>query len=133
MTDDPMNIEKMISDMNRHVPAARRSLQDYMESSDLTYRTRSGEVCEIERSEIDYLAETCTDIEKLRLRLPIFVTTDISGEEGAWKVDGTIESKVIAKILGKKQFREDSVRLYYPDLKELRKILPSAAILLYLP
>lgn len=133
MSEDPTDIEKIISGLNAHTPGSRRSLLDYMENGNLTYRTRGGIVCDIEQSEIDFLAANCTEVEKLRLRLPIFVTTDTSGSDSAWKVDGMTESKVIARILGRTQFREDSVRFYHPDYLKLRKLLPTTAIILYLP
>ena len=128
-----MDVNKLITSMNSHIPVSRRSLLEYIEGDDLTYRTRNGDICEIERGEIDYLSGICTEIEKMQLRLPIFVSTDISGDSPAWKVDGAVESKVIARILGRTQFRPDSVRFYHPDYQRLLKLLPTSAIVLFLP
>lgn len=128
-----MDVNKLITSMNTHVPVSRRSLLDYMESDDLTYRTRGNDICEIDRREIEYLSGVCTEIEKMQLRLPIFVSTDISGDAPAWKVDGAVESKIVARILGRTQFRPDSVRFYHPDYKKLLEILPTSVIVLFLP
>ncbi len=133
MSDDSMNVEGIIADMNSNMPINRRSLLDYLENGDLTYATRKGINGTFDRFELDYLAGICNEIEKMRFRLPIFVSTDSSSSNGAWKVEGIIEAGVVARILGKKLYREDYVRLHYPDLVELRKLLPNLVIILFLP
>jgi len=131
MSDDPMNIGKVMGDLNPHIPVARRPLSDYIDSKDLTYRTKGGNTCVMERSEIDLLSENCTESDRMRLRLPIFVLTDVSDSDGAWKVEGKVESRIIAKILGRVQFKEDVVRFYNPDLIKLRKTLPNSVVVLF--
>jgi len=130
---DVSDVEKMIAGLNNHMPVSRRSLLDYAESNDLTYRARSGETVSIDRSEIDYLLSICTEIEKMQLRLPIFISTDISGETPAWKADGKTEAKILARILGKTLIREDSIRIYHPDYQSLMKIIPNSVIIVYIP
>ena len=122
----------MIAHMNKHLPSSRRSLLEYLDSDDLTYQTKDGSVCVMEREEIDLLNGICTEIEKMRLKLPIFVSTDTSSEN-AWKVDGITETSVISKILERKPFRDDMMRFYHPDLKRLRNMFPNAVTVLYLP
>jgi len=118
--------------MNKHLPSSRRTLLEYIDSGDLTYQTKDGLVYRIEKEEIDVLSNICTEIEKMRLKLPIFVSTDTSSEN-AWKVDGVIETSVVSKILERRPFREDMMRFYHPDLKKLRSMLPNAVTVLYLP
>ncbi len=130
---DGFDINKMITSMNDHIPTSRRTLLDLLDSDGTSYKTRNGNICDIDRKEIEYLSSICTELEKMRLNLPIFVTTDTSGEGMAWKVDGVVESKVIAKILNKPQFREDSVRFYHPDYVKLLHTLPTSTVVLYLP
>jgi len=122
----------MIAHMNKHIPSSRRTLLEYLDSDDLTYQTKDGSVCIMERKEMDILNGICTEIEKMRLKLPIFVSTDTSSEN-AWKVDGITETAVISKLLERKPFREDMMRFYHPDLKRLRNMLPNAVTVLYLP
>lgn len=129
---EDIDIQKMMAEMNRHIPAVRRTLLDYIENGDLTYRTKDGFVCDLGGDEIDYLRDICTEIEKPRLKLPIYVSTDVAGETSAWKVDGILESRIVARILGKKQYRDDSIRFYYPDLQLLRRRLPTAIVVVYL-
>jgi uncharacterized protein (UPF0216 family) len=128
---DP-NVGRMISEMNRHMPSSRRSLLEHTESGDRTYRTKDGHTCSFDKEEIDLLNKICSEIERMRLRLPIFVSTD-PASENAWKVDGTVETAVVSKLLERKPFRDDMMRFYHPDLKRLRDLLPNAVTVLYLP
>lgn len=133
MSDDPMNIERMVAEMNSNMPVNRRTVSDYLENGNLTYKTRSGIVGTFGKEELECLASFCTAIEKMRLRVPVFVSTDTSSETGAWKVEGTVEAGVVSKILGKKLYRDDMLRLHYPDLAELRRRFPELIVVLFLP
>ena len=133
MEDDPRDVTKMIAGMNSSIPAAKIPLLDLAESDDPSFRTRGGSVIEIDRQEIDLLMEVCTEMEKIRLRLPITMVTDTSGEMSIWRIDGRTEAAVISRILGKPLIKEDSVRIYYPDYQMLREKLPTSISTLYLP
>ena len=63
----------------------------------------------------------------------IYVSTDVSGEVSAWKVEGKTEATVVAKLLGKPIFRDDRVRLYNPDLKKLKSLIPDAYMVVFTP
>ena len=128
-----VDVNNLMRDMNPCIPAGRRTLAEHTDSGDLTFRTKDGSVCQIGKDEIDLLSDVCTEQEKTVLRLPIFVSTDVHADGGAWKVDGTVESEVVARILGRSKFRPDTVRLYNPDLGELRRLLPNATFIVFLP
>lgn len=131
--DDPRDVTRMIAGMNSNMPVRRRSLIDYIENGGDTYDTKSGAVCSFERSGIDYLAEMCTEQEKLTLKLPIFVSTDPESESGGWKVDGRTEVAVLSRMLGRRVHSEDRMPIYYADLFELKKKLPGLIFTLFLP
>ena len=133
MQDDPRDVTKMIAGLNSSIPAAKVPLLDLAESEAPSFRTRGGSVVDIERSEIDLLMETCTEMEKIRLRLPITMVTDTSGEMSVWRIDGATEANVIARILGKPLLKEDSIRIFYPDYQILRERLPTSIVVMYLP
>ncbi|HKM09255.1 MAG TPA: DUF61 family protein [Candidatus Methanomethylophilaceae archaeon] len=131
--DEDILIRKAFGDANVNIPVSRRTLIEYLESGESMYVTRNGEEFPMDFSEITALAEICTETEKLRLRLPIIVTTDVSGERGAWKVDGKIETSVMSKILNRRPFREDRLHFYNPHLAELRKKFPTTVVLAFIP
>ena len=133
MEEDPRDVTKMLAGMNSSAPAGKVSLLDLADSEDPSFRTRSGTTVEIDRSEIELLMGVCSEMEKIRLKLPITMVTDTSGEMSTWRIDGKTEAAVISRILGKPLIKEDSVRIYYPDYQILREKLPSSIVTMYLP
>lgn len=133
MKDDPRDVTKTLAGMNTSAPASRIPLLELSESENPVFHTRGGFDIEIDRSEIDLLMSICTEMEKIRLRLPINLVTDTSGEMSAWRIDGATEAKVIARLLNKPLLREDSIRIYYPDYTILREKLPTSIVTLYIP
>ena len=126
-------LASVMSELNSNLAVSKRTLEQMMDSGDFSYRTKSGSVIGIPKEQMDYLWEICDDAEKIRLRLPIFVSTDISAENGAWKVEGTPEADVVARILDKKVYREGYLRLYHPDLRDLRAKIPDAIMVVFTP
>ena len=133
MEDDPRDVTKALAGMNASAPVSRIPLSEISEMERPSFRTRGGFEIEIDRSEIDLLMEVCSEIEKIKLRLPMTMVTDTSGEMSAWRIDGPVEAKVISRILDKPLLREDSVRIFYPDYQILREKLPTSIVTLYLP
>ena len=84
------------------------------------------------QEEIEYLSTICDQIDRMYLRLPIFVSTDITGEETCWKVDGRIECKIIAKVLDRAWHDEETIRIFPSDYRVLLKRLPTTTAILYL-
>ena len=86
---------------------------------------------EVPEEQVRRIWDACDDPERVALRLPIYVSTDTSGETGAWKVEGRVEAAVVAKLLGKRIHREGYLRLYYPDLGELKRLIPDCYIVVF--
>lgn len=131
MIGDALHLDKELMRMNLSVPVKRRTIVDYLDNGDLHYVTRDGNRCDIDRDELDGLAAQCTEIEKMRVRLPILVYSDASGEGTAWRVEGVSDSDVVARLLGKTKRLPNSVRFYNPDLHKLRKLLPSCTFVIF--
>ncbi len=133
MIGDSLHIDRALMQMNVSVPVNRRSLLDYSENGDLFFTTRDGNRCDISKDEIDMLCSKCTEIEKMRLKLPILISTDCSGDITSWKVEGRTETAVVARLLSKTVTAEDHLRFYNPDLKRLRSMLPTCTAVTFLP
>ena len=123
----------VMSDLNSNLAVGKRTLEQMMDSGDFTYKTRSGSVVEIPKEQMDYLWEVCEESEKITLRLPIYVATDIGTDTGAWKVEGHPDADVVARILGKKMFKDGFLRLYHPDLRDLKAKIPDAIMMVFTP
>lgn len=122
-------IKAILGDANSGIPVTRRTIIEHLDSGDFTYRTRKGDEFSMNREEVESLAELCTELEKLRLRLPIIISTD----KGSWKVEGTVETSVISKILGKTPYKPDYLRFYNPHLAELRRKYPTTVTIAFIP
>lgn len=133
MIGDSMHIDKVLMQMNVSVPVSRRTLLDYAENGGLTFTTRDGHLCDISEDEIERLVSVCSEIEKMRLKIPIFISTDCSGDSTSWKVEGRTEAAVVSRILGKPVFAEDHLRFYNPDLKRLRDLFPTCTVVTFIP
>ena len=126
-------LASVMSELNSNLAVGKRTIEQMVDSGDYTYKTRNGSIVEISKEQIDYLWEICEESEKIRLRLPIYVSTDVSAETGAWKVEGNPDAAVVARILGKKMFKDGYIRLYHPDLKDLKGKIGDAIMMVFTP
>jgi len=126
-------LASVMSELNSNLAVGKRTLEDMMGSGDYTYRTKGGDTVTIPKEQMDFLWDICEESEKIRLRLPIYVSTDISADNGAWKVEGNPEAAVVARILDKRMFKDGYLRLYHPDLKDLRAKIPDALMIVFVP
>ena len=133
MVDENAFVRNMLSNLNSNVPIKRRTILDYYENNNLQYETKSGSVCEIVKEQFDEIFNICDDLERTYVRLPIFITTDTSGEISAWKVEGKYESSLVKKILDKKIETRDTIRLYFSDYKKLTSRFTSCFFVVFSP
>ncbi|MBE6517878.1 MAG: DUF61 family protein [Thermoplasmata archaeon] len=131
MIGDALHMDKELMRMNLSIPIKRRTIIDYLDNGDLSYVTRDGNRCDIDSAELDVLDSVCTEIEKMRVRLPILVYSDASGEGTSWRVDGISDSDVVARILGKNKRLPGSLRFFNPDLHKLRKKFPTCTFIVF--
>ncbi len=126
-------LASVMSDLNTNLAVGKRTLEQIMDSGDFSYKTKSGSKVGIPKEQIDYLWSICEESEKIRLRLPIYVSTDTSSDIGAWKIEGSPDVEVVARILGKNVLKDGYLRLYHPDLKDLKGRIPDAIMIVFSP
>ena len=125
-------VTSILKDLNSNLAAAKRPITEMMDG-DRTYTMRDGSVIEVPEEQVRRVWDACDDQQRIALRLPIYVSTDTSGETGAWKVEGRVEAAVVAALLGKRIHREGYLRLYFPDLNEMKKLIPDCYIVVFTP
>lgn len=125
-------VQQVMGELNRTLAAEKVPLAELVDAGG-SYRLRDGSVIEVPSEQARRIWEACDDTERIRLRLPIYVSTDIEGETSAWKVDGVAEAEAVAKLLGKKIHKDGRLRLYNPDLRELKKLVPDCYIMVFTP
>ena len=130
---DQLSIEKLIQSMNRHVPAKRASLQQFLEMEEPAYTGKDGNEYALRREVLETIASVLEEWELHRLRLPIYISTDTTYPGGAWKIRGRMDVKVISQLLEREPEKDDEMRLFFPHVSELRKLLPTSTTVLYMP
>lgn len=130
---DQLSIEKLIQSMNRHVPAKRSSLEQLLEQEEPTYSGKDGTEYSLKKEELDKIASLLEERERRKLKLPIYISTDTAYPGGAWKIRGRIEVKVVSNLIKREPENDDEMRLFFPHVSDLRKILPTATTVLYMP
>ena len=126
-------MRNIMKDLNSNLAVSKRTLEQMLDSGDRTYKVRDGSTVEIPEEQLMLLWEACDDSQRIALRLPIYVSTDTSGETSAWKVEGRVEAPVVAKILGKRLHKDDYLRIYHPDLRDLRSKIGDAIMMVFTP
>ncbi len=119
-------MQRLFTNMNQHVPVKRRSLQQLLDDPDPSYNGKDGRTYRLDRKELTVLSELLEPEERGRLKLPILIMTDTSYGDGYWKVIGTLEVKVLSRLIGREPEKDDEMRVFYPYLKEIRDKLPTA-------
>jgi len=119
-------MQRLFTNMNQHVPVKRRSLQQLLQESDPSYVGKDGRTYRIDRQELEFLSTLVDDEDRSRLKLPILIMTDTSYGDGYWKVIGTLEVKVLSKMINRTPEKDDEMRVFYPYLKDIRSKLPTA-------
>ena len=126
-------MRNIIKDLNSNLAVSKRTLEQMLDSGDRTYKVRDGSTVEIPEEQLMLLWDACDDSQRIALRLPIYISTDTSGETSAWKVEGRVEAPVVAKILGKRLHKDDYLRIYHPDLRDLRSKIGDAIMMVFTP
>ena len=126
-------MRNITKDLNSNLAVSKRTLEQMLDSGDRTYKVRDGSTVEIPEEQLMLLWDACDDSQRIALRLPIYVSTDTSGETSAWKVEGRVEAPVVAKILGKRLHKDDYLRIYHPDLRDLRSKIGDAIMMVFTP
>jgi len=85
----------------------------------------------IKKRELNLLKELSDNLD---LKIPIVLEVDASLESGTVRISGREEVKVISKILGRELnpfTEEDTLYIYKPELRIVRRHLPTTTIYLF--
>jgi uncharacterized protein (UPF0216 family) len=118
---------KFLRTLNRHLPAKRKTLKELLLEKRPNIKTLDGSIHSFDKKELERLASVILEYEHDKLRLPIYLELSSSMERGAIKISGRIECMVINTVLheGEKREEKESIIIYYPHLRKVRKELPT--------
>ena len=121
---------KFIQTLNRHLPAKRKTLKELLGENRPNIKNLDGSTHSFDKKELEKIASMIHEWEYDKLRLPIYLEMCSSMERGAIKISGQVECMVVSKVLYedeglKKKEGKDSMIIYYPHLRKVRKEIPT--------
>jgi len=121
---------KFIQTLNRHLPAKRRTLKELLAEDRPNIKNLDGSTHSFDKKELEKIAAIIPEWEYDKLRLPIYLEMCSSMERGTIKISGRVECMVVNRVLYedeelKKKEIKDSIIIYYPHLRKVRKELPT--------
>jgi len=121
---------KFIQTLNRHLPVKRKTLKELLGEDRPKIKNLEGSTHSFDKKELEKIAAIIPEWEYDKLRLPIYLEMCSSMERGTIKISGRVECMVVNRILYedeelKKKDVKDSIIIYYPHLRKVRKELPT--------
>ena len=118
-------LSKQLQNMNRHLAKSRVDLERLLKEEKPKVILRDGSKHILKKEELKKLASLLPESMHKRVRLPVYIELS-SGKYGSGtaRVSGEVECEVVRKVLGKDD-NGDELFIYRPDMKKLRKELPT--------
>jgi uncharacterized protein (UPF0216 family) len=116
---------KTIQTMNQHLPTKRLNLAELMTMEKPGIKGRDNTFFIIDKAELELISQSIPRFLWSRLRLPLLIEMSPDYGNGAARVQGEPEAELVAKILGKDRPRERQIIIYLPEVRELRRKLPT--------
>jgi uncharacterized protein (UPF0216 family) len=125
---NPMNknvLIKTIQNMNQHLPGKRQNLTDLLQMEKPGVRGKDNTFFVMEKAELELISQSLPRFLWARLRLPMLIEMSPDFGSGAARVQGEAEAEAVAKILGKERPLDKRIIIYLPEVRELRRKLPT--------
>src|SRR5512137_2732966 len=116
---------KTIQTMNRHLPNKRLSLTELLAMDKPGIQGKDNTFFVIEKAELDLISQSFPRFLWSRLRLPMLIEMSPDFGNGAARIQGEAEAEVVSKILDKPRPQGKQIIIYLPDVRELRRRLPT--------
>lgn len=118
-------LRKQIQNLNRHLPKKRASLSKLLDQEKPAVISRDGAIHRFKKRELEYLEEILPKELHDRVRLPIIIRITPQLGRGAAKISSEIEKIIIGNILEREDTVEDEMIIYRPEIRMLRRKLPT--------
>jgi hypothetical protein len=116
---------KTIQTMNQHLPNRRINLTELMTMEKPGIKGKDNTFFIIEKAELDLISTSIPRFLWSRLRLPMLIEMSPDFGNGAARVQGEPEVELVSKILGKERPYAKQIIIYLPEVRELRRKLPT--------
>jgi hypothetical protein len=124
-TFDRNVLVKTIQNMNQHLPSKRMSLTELLSMEKPGIKGKDNTFFVIDKPELELISQSLPRFLWSRLRLPMIIEMSPDYGNGAARVQGEAEVEVVSKILGKGRPQAKQLIIYLPEVRELRRKLPT--------
>ena len=116
---------KTIQTLNQHLPGKRLSLSDLLMMEKPGTKGKDNAFYFIDKAELELISKSIPRFMWSRLRLPILIEMSPDLGSNSARIQGEVEVEVISKILKKDLSDRKFMIIYLPDVRELRRLLPT--------
>jgi len=116
---------KTIQTMNQHLPNKRINLTELLTMEKPGIKGKDNTFFIMDKAELDLISKSLPRFLWSRLRLPMLIEMSPDYGSGAARVQGEPEVELVAKILGKERPQAKQIIIYLPEVRELRRKLPT--------
>jgi uncharacterized protein len=116
---------KTIQTLNQHLPGKRLTLTDLLGMEKPGIKGKDNTFFIMDKSALELISQSLPKFMWNRLRLPLLIEMSPDFGSGAARVQGEAEVEVVSKILGKSRPYERQLIIYMPEVRELRRKLPT--------
>jgi hypothetical protein len=116
---------KTIQTMNQHLPSRRINLTELLAMEKPGIKGKDNTFFIMEKAELDLISQSLPRFLWSRLRLPLLIEMSPDFGSGAARVQGEPEVELVSKLLGKERPQAKQMIIYLPEVRELRRRLPT--------
>jgi len=116
---------KTIQTMNQHLPTRRINLTQLLTMEKPGVKGKDNAFFVMDKVELDLISQSLPRFLWSRLRLPLLIEMSPDFGNGAARVQGEPEVELVSKILGKERPHAKQIIIYLPEVRELRRKLPT--------
>jgi len=116
---------KTIQTMNQHLPSRRINLTELLAMEKPGIKGKDNTFFIMEKAELDLISQSLPRFLWSRLRLPLLIEMSPDFGNGAARVQGEPEVELVSKLLGKERPQAKQMIIYLPEVRELRRKLPT--------
>ena len=122
---DKKILVKTIQTLNQHLPGKRLPLTELLAMEKPGVKGKDNTFFIMDKVELDLISQSLPRFLWNRLRLPLLIEMSPDFGSGAARIQGEVETEMVSKLLGKARPEGKSMIVYLPDVRELRRKLPT--------
>lgn len=122
---DKKILVKTIQTLNQHLPSKRFTLAELIAMDKPGIKGKDNTFFVIDKAELDLISKSLPRFLWNRIRLPMLIEMAPDFGSGSARIQGEAEVEAVSKILGKNRPDKKFIIIYMPEVRELRRKLPT--------